>query len=144
MRRASKSAVVTFLRYLALQLPGFVVAAAVLTWLVHAGHITATIGYALFALWVLGEIALYPVMRVAYEPGAAHVGSEAMVGALGTAETALDPEGFVRVGAERWRAVTKGNAIAAGAAVRVGDVRALTLVVEAFEPGDGLSGPPAG
>jgi|GEM_PF-2349623 len=148
MNTRPTSTAATFLRYLVLQLPGFVVAAGVLTWLVRAGHLTAPIGYILLALWVLGEIAMFPVMRVAYEPGTAHTGIEAMVGALGSAETALDPDGFVRVGAERWRAVAQGGRIAAGSAVRVDHVRALTLVVEPWQDATAqtraVSDPPVG
>jgi membrane protein implicated in regulation of membrane protease activity len=130
-RRPGGSAAV-FARYLLFQLPGCVVAAAVLAGLVHWEHLSPTIAYMLFGIWVLAEIALYPVFRVGYEPGGGRGGAEALVGALGVAQEDLDPEGYVRVGAERWQArVANGRApVAAGAEVRVREVRQLTLVVE--------------
>ena len=73
---------------------------------------------------------MFPIMRVAYEPGAIHTGIEAMIGVIGAAATDLDPEGFVSLGAERWRAVCSDGRIPAGSAVRVREVRDLTLIVE--------------
>ena len=56
-----------------------------------------------------------------------------MLGALGVAQEDLAPEqtGYVRVGAELWRAqLCGGECVAKGAAVRVTEVRDLTLQVE--------------
>jgi membrane protein implicated in regulation of membrane protease activity len=130
-----------FARYLLFQLPGGVIIAALLALLVRADQLSPDLAYALFGAWVLVEIALFPVLRVGYEPGGKHTGVEAIVGSLGIAEDALDPEGSVRLGPERWRAVADGDCapIAAGSEVRVRAVRQLTLVVEpaaaAAEPG---------
>ncbi len=59
-----------------------------------------------------------------------------MVGALGTARERLDPAGYVRVGAELWRAeVSREHApVESGAVVRVRAVRNLTLYVEPVPP----------
>jgi membrane-bound serine protease (ClpP class) len=121
-----------FARYLLFQLPGCVVAAAVLAGLVHWGHLSPTVAYVLFGIWVVAEIALFPVFRIGYVTGGTRAGAEALVGALGVALEDLDPEGYVRMGAERWRAVVAGGCapVAAGAKVRVREVRQLTLVVE--------------
>ena len=121
-----------FARYLLFQLPGCVAAAAVLAGLVHWELLSPTVAYVLFVIWVLGEIALFPVLRVGYEPGGTRGGAEALVGALGVAQEDLDPEGYVRMGAERWRAVVASECapVAAGSEVRVREVRQLTLVVE--------------
>ena len=130
LRPGSNAAV--FARYLLFQLPGCVVAAAVLAGLVHWEHLSPRLAYVLFGIWVLGEIALFPVLRVGYEPGGNRGGAEALVGALGVAQEDLDPEGYVRMGAERWRAVVASECapVAAGAEVRVRELRQLTLVVE--------------
>ena len=128
--RTTRRTAATFGRYLVLQLPGSVIAAGVLALLVHNEKISSPIAYGLFALWVVGEVAMFPIMRVAYERGATHTGIEAMLGATGAAVTDLDPEGSVQLGAERWRAVSADERIAAGSAVRVREVRNLTLVVE--------------
>jgi membrane protein implicated in regulation of membrane protease activity len=133
LRPGSSAAV--FARYLLFQLPGCVVAAAVLAGLVHWEHLSPAVAYVLFGIWVLGEIALFPFLRVGYETGGTQGGAEALVGALGVAQEDLDPEGYVRMGAERWRAVVASECapVAAGAEVRVREVRQLTLVVEPAE-----------
>ena len=132
MRGRFGSGAAVFGRYLLFQLPGCVVAALVLALLVRWGQLSPAIAYALFGIWVLGEIALFPVFRVAYEPGGKHTGVEAIVGKLAIARDDLDPEGSVQLGAERWRAVAAPECapVAAGTAVRVREVRQLTLVVE--------------
>jgi membrane protein implicated in regulation of membrane protease activity len=129
--RSGKDARV-FARYLLFQLPGCVAAAAVLMGLVHWELVSPTIAYVLFVIWVVGEIALFPVLRIGYEPGGRSAGAEALVDTLGVAQEDLDPEGYVRVGAERWRAVVASGCapVAAGTEVRVREVRQLTLVVE--------------
>lgn len=143
MTRRAGSTAATFGRYLVLQLPGAVIAATVLALLVHTEQISSAIAYGLFALWIVGEILMFPVMRVAYETGETHTGVEAMIGSVGATEDDLDPEGHVRVGAERWHAVSEGGLIAVGSAVRVREVRGLTIVVErltdAVEPSDEIS-----
>jgi membrane-bound ClpP family serine protease len=121
----------TFARYLLFEIPGWIVAAAVLAILVHAEELRARTAWILLALFVAKDFALYPVLRVGYQPSAPD-GSASLVGALGTARGRLDPEGWVRVGAELWRAeLAHGQApVEAGGAVRVVAVDALTLHVE--------------
>ena len=121
----------TFARYVAFQVPGWVLAAVVAWWLVaHTGLAPwqAALGCALF---VIKDFALYPWVRDAYaagEPSAAAL----LVGRTGVARERIDPSGYVRVGAELWRAELAPGcaAIDAGARVRVRAVRGLTLIVE--------------
>lgn len=121
----------TFARYLMFEIPGWVVAAAVLALLVHEEQLPARTAWILLAVFVAKDFALYPVLRVGYQPSSPD-GTASLVGALGTARERLDPEGWVRVGAELWRAeLAHGQApVEAGAAVRVVAVDALTLHVE--------------
>jgi membrane protein implicated in regulation of membrane protease activity len=85
----------------------------------------------LFAFWVIKDMAMYPLLRKAYA-GGEHDAGEALVGAIGTARERLDPDGYVRIGSELWRAeVPREHApVESGAAVRVCAVRNLTLRVE--------------
>jgi len=64
------------------------------------------------------------------------VGADALVGAVATARDRLDPEGYVRIGHELWRARVRGGAVEKGGAVRLLEVRGLTLVVERTQPGE--------
>jgi len=132
MKLRSDSTAAVFARYLLFQVPGCVAVAAVLAGLVYWEHLSRDVAYVLFGIWVLSEIALFPILRVGYETGRSRAGADALVGALGVAQRDLDPEGYVRIGAERWQAVVSGECapVAAGAAVRVLEVRQLTLVVE--------------
>ena len=59
-------------------------------------------------------------------------GTEAMIGELGVARTAVEAQGKVVVRGELWNATSR-TAIAEGARVRVRGVDGLTVVVEAVD-----------
>ena len=126
----------TLARYVAFQAPGWFAAALLLgacvEWL---GLFPASLGLALFALFLLKDALLYPFVRKSYERRHPVVG-EGLVGARGVVQRDLAPRGWVRIGAELWQAqLAPGHAsAAAGAPVRVREVRDLTLLVE---PEDG-------
>ena len=64
------------------------------------------------------------------------IGREALVGELGQAEVAVDPDGVVLIRGSRWRARTnRATPISAGASVRVVSVEGLVLEVEPEEGG---------
>ena len=121
-------------RYVIFQVPELVLGSLVLWLLVRLDWISATVGWALFAGWVLKEAALYPVLRRAYEPSPRSA-AEALIDRTGcvTARLAPGESGTVRLGAELWRAVlTEGSQpIEVGETVRVELVSGLTLSVVA-------------
>ncbi len=120
-------------RYVVLQIPGQFIAAVTLFMLVRWTQLTPMLAGLLFVLWLIKDIAMYPVTRIAYEPQGGGQGADALLGALGVAQEDLAPEqtGYVRVGAELWRAQLCGDeSVAKGTAVRVTEVRDLTLQVE--------------
>jgi len=118
-------------KYLLFQLPGMALAGIALVVLVRVWNLSPRTALLLFVFWVVKDFAMYPLLRSAYA-GSRHDAGEALVGALGTARERLDPAGYVRVGAELWRAeVSREHApVESGAAVRVRAVRNLTLHVE--------------
>lgn len=120
-----------FLKYVLLELPGWALAAGLLGFFVWRESLSLPVAALLFALWVGKDFALYPLLRSAYEDGRPD-GAGGLVGALGTARERLDPEGYVRVGSELWRAVVSREQapVEAGAPVRVLEVHDLTLRVE--------------
>lgn len=128
VRRLGRSPLV---RYVLLEAPGWALAGVVLGFFCWTGDLSRRVAALLLALWVIKDFALYPAMRIAYEDGDP-AGSDRVVGAVGTARERLDPEGYVRVGSELWRAVVaRGRGpVEAGASVRVVSVRDLTLHVE--------------
>jgi membrane protein implicated in regulation of membrane protease activity len=118
-------------KYLLLQIPGWILVGGLLALGVRWWGLSLRLALALFALWLLKDAVLFPFLRVAYEPGG-DGGADALVGARGVASQSLDPRGYVRVGAELWRAEVADGArpIPRGNGVRVRQVRGLTLLVE--------------
>ncbi len=128
----------TFGRYLLFQLPGWFVAAVVLGLCVRFWGLQQGLAWVLFGLWLVKDFVLYPLVRAAYQVRTARPGED-LVGALGVAREALDPEGYVRVGPELWRAALaeRSAPVPEGAAVRVVDVEGLTLRVTGEGEGPG-------
>jgi len=122
-----------FTRFLAFEAVGWAVAAALLVWGVEAELFGEGVAWALFVVWVVKDFALYPLTKAAYEHDSVTHGSADLIGAEVVVEDALDPEGYVRAGNERWRAeLAPGCAgpLEAGASARVSELRGITLVVE--------------
>ncbi len=124
----------TLLRYWLFQLPGAFAVAALLVLLVRWWDLAPLLACLFMALWVLKDLTLYPFVRKAYEPRSGG-GADALVGALATARDRLEPEGYVLVGHELWRARLREGVVEKGGRVRVLAVRGLTLVVEVAEDG---------
>jgi len=120
------------LRYVLFQIPGAVLAAAALVFAVRVLDFSPWLALAILAIWIVKDALLYPSLRIAYEAGTPH-GTDALVGAWGTIVEPLSPEGWVQIGAERWRARLGCDSAspARGAAVRVRGAQGLILVVEA-------------
>jgi membrane protein implicated in regulation of membrane protease activity len=94
-------------------------------------------------LWVLKDVALFPFVWRAYTPPEK---ASRMRGKRGAAEERLAPSGYVRVGAELWRAEAQGSGdvIEEGEEVVVCGTRGLTLLVRAARPPGGRSEPERG
>jgi len=59
----------------------------------------------------------------------AYLGTQSMIGDRAVARSDLDPNGYVFIHGERWRAVAEDGPIAEGEAVRIVSVKGLTLTV---------------
>ena len=93
----------SFVKYLLLETPGWVLAALVALLLYERVGLSAPLIVTLLAVWVAKDLALYPLLKDALSGDA---GSEAdkLLGQGGVVETTLDPVGIVRLGPELWRA----------------------------------------
>lgn len=128
-----------FKKYLLFQLPGIGLTIVVLAAITQIWDLPISAAILLFALWVAKDLALYPFLKVAYEPsGSSRNGPDAVLGNTGIAQEDLDPEGYVKIGSELWRACAENESavIASGAPIRVIRMHNLTVVVEATHGDD--------
>ena len=130
-RRASATPASVFPRYLAFQAPGLLLTALLLAWAAQRGWIPAPWIAIGTALWAAKDLALFPVVWRAYEPGSNNAAAE-LCGRVGRARGSLVPAGYVELGPERWRAelAARSRPVAVGERVRVCGMRGLTLLVE--------------
>lgn len=84
---------------------------------------------ALVAAFVLKDLVLFPFVRHAYEVEMRENGAH-LIGAIACVERPLAPEGWVRLGAELWRARgAEGDELPTGTRVSVEAIEGLTLRV---------------
>jgi membrane-bound ClpP family serine protease len=93
-----------------------------------------------FASAVVGTVLVVPAIAYRHAP-AAPSGTQALIGAGGTAVSALAPTGIVRVNNETWTAQSLSGPLPAGAPIHVVKVEGLRLLVWS-EAGD-IPGPKA-
>ena len=134
-----------FGRYLMFQATGWGLAALALGLFVHWDWISLWVAGGLLLLLLLKDLVLFPYVRKAYEPSASH-GGESLLGAVARVEGSLTPEGWIRVGAERWRARVKGGArdLQTGEYVEVREIDSLVLIVEPVDTERGAEGGSSG
>jgi len=118
-------------RYLLFQVPGWIIAAALCVLSTQWPGFSPSTALLLFAAWVGKDLILYPWLRDAYAPVAGGT-FRSLVGALGVVERPLDPQGWVRVRGELWRARGRNGVgvLERGARVRVVQVDGMEIVVE--------------
>lgn len=121
-------------KYLVIQIPGWILAAAGLALLRRWIDLPLWAAVGLLLLWVVKDLVLYPFVRRAYEANG-RAGAEQLIGAEGVAQEPLAPSGYIRVGGELWRAeaMRTDEPIPPGGRVRVRAVRGLTLLVQPAE-----------
>jgi membrane-bound serine protease (ClpP class) len=122
----------TFQRYLLFQVPGLLIDAAVLAALMEWWNLPSWAAAAIFALLVAKDFVLYPFLRVGYETREAS-GMARLLGEQGVVKQRLDPEGYVLVNGELWKARPGGHGdpLEPGTRVRVTAHEGMLLVVEA-------------
>ena len=134
------------LRYVLFQVPGAAFFAALLAAAVRWWDWSPALAGGLLLAWLVKDAVMYRFVKVAYAPDS-ELERDPLLGARAVVTRPLEPWGWVRVGAERWRAVAaeRSARIPVGTSVRVRERRALTLVVEPGEElGPDREAPPAG
>jgi membrane protein implicated in regulation of membrane protease activity len=122
----------TFMKYILLQIPGWVLMALFLIGLLNWIALPLWAAGVLFVVWVVKDFILYPFVRTAYESNI-KTGSEQLIGAQGIAHERLAPHGYIQVHGELWQAMAepKDKPIASGTLVCVRAAQGLTLIVTA-------------
>jgi membrane-bound ClpP family serine protease len=124
----------TIVKYVLLQLPALVLVILAVVLARRWVDYPVWLAWAIPIVWAAKDAILYPFLWKAYESKDGS-DSTSLVGSFGTARNRLDPDGFVYVRGERWRAVaTSGSTpVEKGKTVRVTAMKGLTLEVEACE-----------
>ena len=117
------------LRYTLLQVPGLLLLGSVLYILHGWGWLSGQAVFWVALVWVIKDIALYPLYRPALMRPPQQNVAESLLGASGTARTEVADSGLVLIRGEFWRARSAGAAIAAGKRVQVCGARGRVLVV---------------
>ncbi len=123
-----------FWRYTALQVPGWVLAAALAWWIHTSFDAPGWLAPAIPCAWFVKDMALYPLLRSAYEANEAPP-VERLIGRRGVAMEPLAPSGYVRIGGELWRArADDATPIAPHLTVEVVGAEGLILAVRHTDP----------
>ncbi|MEJ2364090.1 MAG: NfeD family protein [Deltaproteobacteria bacterium] len=119
------------LRYALIQVPFTALVTIVLLWLRNWVDLPVWFICGLIAFLVIKDIVFFPFVWRAYDPDSPGL-RNTMEGARGIALNDLHPSGYVEIGAERWQAeVIEGSPpINRGQAIRVREIRGLTLIVQ--------------
>lgn len=120
----------TLARYWLLQIPGWILLIVALGVGVQRFELPVWMGGLIFSLWVVKDAVLYPILKRGYE-SAAPTGTQRLVGMVGITKQDLNPEGYVLVNGEWWKAVADpaNDLIQAGEAVRVRSAAGMQLTV---------------
>jgi len=131
---------VLYARYALFQLPGIFFAGLALTMIVQWGHLTPPLAWGLFGLWVLKDLLMFPVTKIAYETPHHPHGPEALLGEEAIAQDGIAAEtsgetGWVLVRGELWRACARNGTrpVTKGDRVRIVETSGHVLIVEGSE-----------
>ncbi len=127
----------TIARYTLFQIPDLILLSLGLAAAVRWWDLSVFTAYGVVAIWIAKDIIMYPILRIAYEASGSS-GVDAIHGALGVVTQPLVPSGYVRLGSERWKAelVCSSGVVPVGSAIRVVELRGLTLIVEPVTPAE--------
>jgi membrane protein implicated in regulation of membrane protease activity len=121
----------TFARYLLFQIPQWFLLALCLWLVIQRVDVPRWWAPAILIVWMLKDLAVYPLTRSAYEK-AAKTGRERLVGHEGTAYEEIAPRGYIKIHGEFWKAQARNayRPIPKGSPVSVTAVREETLIIE--------------
>jgi membrane-bound serine protease (ClpP class) len=124
----------TFVRYVLIQLPGVLAVVVGLSLAQRFIELPTGAVILLAAAWIAKDVALYPLLRHAYEVDP-RTEMEKLVGCEVVVRRSLDPSGLVAMKGEIWRAEAaeaERLPVPTGTRVRIETHRGLVLVVRAI------------
>src|SRR5690606_23747297 len=98
------------IKYWTLQLVGWIVVFAAIWFAADFFEWPRKVVWIVVGIWVAKDALLYPLVWRAYEHRDADTSAYPPEGVEGVVVRRLDPEGAVRIGGERWKAVPAGGA----------------------------------
>jgi membrane protein implicated in regulation of membrane protease activity len=112
-------------------LPEWGLFAVVLLVLQGYGLVSLSLAWSLIVLWLLKDVVLYPFLWRAYE-GKLSDDLNPLIGAIAIAQQRLDPDGYVQVRGELWKAELKQGCrpVEKDGKVRICAIHGLILLVE--------------
>lgn len=117
-------------RYWLFQIPGLAVAGVVSYILYEWNKISMSTALFIIAVWLVKDIILYPLTVKSYDTASIKTGIQRYVGKQGLAHQALDPEGYILIQTERWKAISlSGDPIPKGTEVIVEKAADMRLYV---------------
>ena len=121
-------------RYILLQVPGTALLVLILIQLRNWFDLPAWSVYGLVAISVAKDVILFPFVWRAYDWDRQEE-TNSMVGRRGIAKERLAPSGLIQIRGELWKAKVVGGSppIEKGEAVRVEEMRGLTLLVRPYK-----------
>jgi membrane-bound ClpP family serine protease len=127
---------ITLVRYIGFQLPSWGIASMIALGLDMWTSIPRMMIGLPLILYVMKDFLIYPYVRAAYE-NRPHDAGESVVGAPARVLVTLDPDGWVQIGSERWRArqAEGGPVLEVGARVQVSALQGHTVLVVRVEEG---------
>ena len=114
------------LRYILFQIPAIILVLVIVLWLYYSAIISDYIVIITIILWVLKDLILFFFVWKAYD-----VSSDIPLAEKGISIEDLDPDGYIEVGSELWRATTGDESVRIdkGTRVIIKSAKGLTLTV---------------
>jgi membrane-bound ClpP family serine protease len=120
------------MRYSAYQLPGLIIVVILLLLLRQWFGLSLAAFAAIVAAWVAKDVVIFFYVWPAYDRRDRPVAGK-LIGETGVAVDEIDPDGYVRIGGERWQACSRSAPIGKGEPVRVIASEGIRLIIEKEE-----------
>ncbi len=124
----------TLQRYVLFQVPGWLIDIALLTAAIEWWNLPVWVAIAICGLLLVKDFVFYPILRVGYETKEKS-GIAKLIGETAVVKQRLDPEGYVLVQGELWKArIAAPNApLDPGTRVRIAAFEGMLLHVETID-----------